>query len=186
MTIFKKNLFISGLVIIIFFIGLAACIIGPSVDEIKDISRKIWQQQKQLEEKYQAGQNLKKTAEELAKAQNLLPEFDRIFIQENHELEFISQLEQIAKQNNLNQKIDIDNNATESLGPNFKILYLKILLNGNYLQVLNYLTQVQKLPYYFNIQNISMTGQNFGPDKNTAAKVDVTIQGKIYWQHLAN
>jgi short subunit fatty acids transporter len=91
MTIFKINLFISGLVIIIFFIGLAACIIGPSVDEIKDISRKIWQQQKQLEEKYQAGQNLKKTAEELAKAQNLLPEFDRIFIQENHELEFISQ-----------------------------------------------------------------------------------------------
>ena len=103
-TKIKIILYTAGLLVVLISVGFFA--VWPAVQEIKLINSQILAERKELEKKYQQGQNLRKTTEEYLAIKDEFEEtIMKAFVVKNEELEFITQLEALAASNGLEQNI---------------------------------------------------------------------------------
>ncbi|MFA6428313.1 MAG: type 4a pilus biogenesis protein PilO [Candidatus Buchananbacteria bacterium] len=181
----KKKVFLTLGGLIIFLLIIFEFFIVQAVTDIKQINQEVYRQRQELEEKFLAGQNLRKTTEDLKKLEEKIPELNFIFVEENKELEFITALEKIAKNNSLTQKIELDNNA-EIISANIKALPLRLYLSGSFNKFTNYLTDLQKLNYYINFDTLTVNNAQ-GTNKSqelSGETLEFFIGGKIFWRKL--
>ncbi|MBI3290881.1 type 4a pilus biogenesis protein PilO [Candidatus Falkowbacteria bacterium] len=169
----KISIYVVAVIIIIAFISYF--IILPTIRDIQSIKKAVYLEREDLERKYLRGQLLNKTIEDF---ERIKPEKDKllsIFITEGEELEFITDLEEIAGRHNIEQNIKLQSNKSRE---NFYFsLPLEISGTGNFTQILRYLKDIERLKYYFNIKNIAASTSQGG---GTLAPINVTLSGKIY------
>lgn len=148
-----KTIIITVILIIILVVTLTF-IFWPAIKEIKNISEKIYQERFELEKKYLAGQNLKKSVADYEKVKGHLEELETIFVKKEEELKFITSLENLAEKNQIEQKIilNIQKEETKNLS---KTIPIQLNLRGNYLNLLEYLRDLEVLNYYINLKNVS-------------------------------
>jgi len=117
--------------------------------------------------------------------------FEKIFINSNRELEFITTLEGIANENNIAQKINLD----LSLAQNeqiYKKIPLDLNLRGEFKNLIEYLTDLESLNYYLNINLLEFsTTQSSGgvvlpvrsgKNEQPIGNVNLRILADTYWQ----
>lgn len=158
MPISKRKIYfiISTFLLLVLVIFL---IIKPAASEIKSITVSVRTQKEKLEKLYVAGQLLKTTQEQYQKIESQISEVSKIFITQGQELEFITRLEEIALKNNLIQKIDLqepiieENQTKDQKDRQYETLPLRLNISGNYPNLLKYLTNLESLDYYINIEN---------------------------------
>ena len=167
----KITIFIVGIILIISII--AFFIIIPTVSDIKKISGAIYTERVDLEKKYLKGQLLKKTVNDFEAIKPQKDKLDTIFIIRDEELKFISTLEGIASRNNVDQTINLQTKEIKQKD-GIKALPLKITVTGNFTQVMKYLTNLERLNYYFNISTL-----NLGASKDF---ISITLVGDVFSQ----
>lgn len=152
-------------------------IILPTIQDIKRISDAVYIERIDLEKKYVRGQLLKKTLEDFEKVKPEKEKLASIFIKEGKELEFITALEKIAAGHNLEQSIQLQTAIRGKGEKNLYPLLLAVGINGDFIEILKYLKDLEKLNYYFNIfsLNIGLAAKN---SENKA--VNAILTGKIY------
>lgn len=172
-----------------FFIFILAMIIFlvifPSIKEIKRIKDDIYAQKVDLEIKYKRGQDLRKVTEKLNLIKDRLFLLDNVFVKKENNLQFITKLEEIAEKNNISQKINIVS-PEELSGKKFQEAPLNIIASGSLSDQLNYLSELENLPPYINIYDLSVSSgpasksntDNSGTENN---QVSLNILSKIYW-----
>lgn len=161
-----------------FTIGLLIYfIILPTIQDIKKISDAVYAERVDLEKKYMRGQLLKKTLEDFEKIKPEKEKLASIFINPGKELEFITALEKIAGRYNLKQNIQLPT-ISEKIGEKtYYPLPLEVVINGDFIEILKYLKDLERLNYYFNIASINISLDEKNSEKKS---VNAILNGKIY------
>ena len=93
------------------FLGLASTIfyfiILPTINDIKTLKADITAEKVNMEIKINRGKNMSKLSEKVKKIEPQMEKFSQIFINQTRELEFITSLEGIAKNNRVIQELDL-------------------------------------------------------------------------------
>jgi Tfp pilus assembly protein PilO len=156
-AVITANLFIVYLIII------------PTINEIKKISQSIYAERMDLERKYQKGQLLRETINNFEKIRLDKEKFVKSLILEGKELEFITVLEQISEKHNINQSLSLKKSQEkDELKGFYYVIPLEITLSGDFIDILKYLKDIEKMDYYLNISTI-----------NAAVKEEIMITAKL-------
>lgn len=178
-----KTKFISTVIIIILATcGITAFIIMPTINNIKDISSKINNIRLDLEKKYDNRQNLRTVMSKFKKIEKSSEKFSNIYIEKNEELKLITALERIASDNNLEQNINTfiyqNENKTAKIKGQENEIDIQLQLNGDYINIIKYLYDLRRLPYYINTRNIviqSAATLNMKANEENKNKVEAII-----------
>lgn len=188
-----KNKIIVNLVTFFLISSIIIClIIIPTINNIKELRVNIVTQKIDLEKKIAKEKNMNILSEKLNTIEPQLEKFEKIFISQNRELEFITTLEEIANNNYVRQKINLD----PLLGQSEQI-YKKIPLNlniqGKFYNLVKYLTDLEALNYYINIKSLEITtapsaGSALLPAKydnikeEQSGNINLVILADTYWK----
>lgn len=187
MTIGVRNkMIIHSAVYIAALVALALFVIVPAVSKSRMMSQEIHKQEIYLEKLYQRGQLLKKVKRQLAEVRPLIEQLSQGFVNPDQSVKFISSLEKIAQDNELVQKIEV---GTEEKirADNYEVLPVRLILKGNFVDLVKYLRQLEQMEYYFNINSLSVVHPAMKSRASAAslsdrqAKIDVLIMARSYW-----
>jgi len=148
----KKKLAILIIPSLLMAIMLFFAII-PTISQIKETSQNIKDRRSSLELKSLPAQNIKKNINKLNEIKKNSKIYNS-FVTKGEELNFIESLENIAKDNSVKQNIEISNPDKKEKLP------ILIMLEGDYISLLKYLTSLERSEYYINIQSLSFNSVN--------------------------
>lgn len=177
--IFSKNKFLLSIIIFsICFLGVFIFLIWPAWLEINSINKKISEEKIRLEKLYNTDQLSKKINDNYDKIKNDIGFLDDFILKENQELQYITALEQIAAEENVNLKINIGETKANP-GQKFSTLNLSFELAGEWPNILRWISRLESIPYYTNIKEIAITTHE---QKNEATTVAMaTISAETFW-----
>lgn len=181
----NKKITIVLIVFPLIMAGIIYFVVIPSINDIMRIKTDIEEQRIDLEIKYKKGQSLKKLSEDLKIAAPQISNLDKIFINENNVLEFITAMEKTADNNGVAQNINLLSSKS-SIRSGYKKTPLQITTNGKFIKQLNYLIGLESLDYYININSLEMTssrsGRLFSDGKIGENNVNMLIFADTYWK----
>ena len=172
--------------LLIFFI--IYFIIFPRVKFIRENGREIIERRVFLEEQYIRARNFKENNEEMKLVDADIQKLDEVFVNYDNDLQFIETLEKIAIDNNVNQKISLGAIKNEEISE-FEKITLEISANGNFLNIMNYLIDLETLNYYINISSLDIFESKVdierGPGEegpSSSSNVSCKITADTYWK----
>jgi len=181
----KQKIYVIVLTFIIFIVLMTYLIIIPSLKKIKKTRVDILNQKIELKQSMDQSKNLNQLKEKINNIEPELKKLDKIFINKNRELDFITSLEAIAEQYNIEQNINLNPGKNEEKG--YKSSPITINLEGNYLDILQYLRTIESSQYYININSINLglssSNNNSQLKNNEDIKVSMIIGADIYWKN---
>lgn len=179
----KKRIFFEVFVFVLLILIIIFVITKPFAAKIKETRAQIDNYQLKLEREYLQAKNIKELSAKIKTVEKKAEELNRVFINENRSLEFITTLEKIAVQNNVSQKINLmDSPATE--GSIYKKAPIQLSTQGSFKNQISYLIDLETLSYYININTleIKLSGQR-ALEAEEAVEPDISmfIAGDTYW-----
>lgn len=165
------QIFLIAIFIFVVFIFLTL----PTFLEIKSLSRKIFDYRVYLEKLYREGQLLKNTISELKIIEPNLGKLSKILISSEEELNFITTLENLASDNQIEQELKI-NPFVNANAKDYKTLPIELNLQTTFPQFIKYLDDINKLDYYVSIKQLLI---NKSPDDS---KIRITLGADTYWE----
>lgn len=171
----KKKIILNAAIAGVILGGIIFFIIRPTVSEILKIGGEIDMQREDLENKYKRGQSLKKLTADLKTIEPQLEKLDQIFIKRDESLKFITDLEKIAENNGIDQKINLSAQGSK-IGDHQKIP-IQIFSKGNFFNQIKYLTALEKLDTYINLNVLEFNGNGANPED-----LSMLIFGDTYWK----
>lgn len=151
-------------------------VILPTLFDIKKINETIYNERIGLEKKYIRGQLLKKTVEDFDKIKGQINYLSNSFLVIDKELEFITNLEKIASANSIEQTIALDINRIKKR-ENYKEIPITLEIQGNFIQTMSYLNDLEKLSYYITLDALKINA--ISPEAG-ADQLKTVISGQIY------
>ena len=189
MIIPKRKIYFICVTFILLII-VAFIVILPTSKEMKDVSAQIYKQKQELEKLYLSGRLLRPTKEQYEKVKFQIPDLSKIFVNDGEELQFITALEKIADDNNLDQEIDMREVTTEEEAQtkDYQKIPITLKVIGGYQNFINYLAGLESLDYYINIEDFRILTSSNGnfrfTDKQPASdSISALINGNIYRKH---
>lgn len=173
----KKFLINVGMVAVI-LLSLIAFIIMPAINDIIKINQEITAERIALLKKFEQGLNIKKIEEELAEIEESIEELDKILIKTGQELKFITELENLAQNNQIDININPDFSGAPTAGKNIKIIPLQINLSGEYRQLINFLQDLERMPYYYNLNLTTFSSRS----RIDTGPINLQLTGQTYAQ----
>lgn len=164
-------------IIIVPFFLIIIFVIYPTVKEIVTVNHEIVNERTKLEEKLALGLNMNKINDALKEVNESLPKLENIFIQKDHELEFISQLENMAAENGVAININSDFSG-QKISDEISQVALQINLSGDYNNILKFIQSVESLPNYYNTNLILASAKQTGGSQ----QMTVQLTGQAYIQ----
>lgn len=174
----KKRLTIFTLSIALTAVLIAFLILLPAVKNILELRIYVTNMQQDLNDRYEKTQKLKRSLLELNKIKIEIGEISKSLVDTGDELKIITEMETIAQNNKIDQNIDL-NFIKESATKNQKTInneegstptaqidtknkralpnyyQISLLNTGSFVDHLNYIQALEKLPYYIIIDSIS-------------------------------
>ena len=179
--IYLLTVFIALSGIMIYFILL------PAIDDIKKLRVEIINQKVDLEKKLSQEKNMTKLSDKIKKIEPQIDILEKIYINKNRQLEFITLLEGIADKQQVAQKIILNpDNETKEL--NYCKIPLSIVAQGTYNNLINYLINLEGVNYYINIYSLSLnnSGQSGRTSRSPGSEAEqnlvLRISAYTYWK----
>jgi len=174
-----------GFVLIIF--GLIYFIVAPTIVDIKTVGGEIEEQRIDLEKKYNNGISLRQLTENLKIIEPKLSLLDKIFINKNRELEFITTIENEANEARVSQKINLISPETTEK-KEFQKNNLQLLTKGGFNEQLKYLMNLESLSYYINVKSLELSPADSNKEAEinnqelTSNRLNMLINADTYWK----
>lgn len=189
----KRKTFSSLGVYLALAFGIYYFVIIKTANDIKTLRDDIITQKINIEKNIAREKNMSELSDEVKKIEPQIDKFSQIFINQNRELEFITQLESIANKNNVKQSLNLapfDPSSNEN-----KNFYAKIPISieasGAFEDIINYIAEIEYLKYYININKIDINSSyakntqkiNLGiPDTQITKNLTISISATTYWK----
>lgn len=129
----------------------------PSIREIMNLSDRIYQERVDLEKLYRKGQILKQTLKDYQTIKPTLNQFTNIYVIPGNELDFITHLEKVATEQKVNQDITL---GLADKKPKVNKLPIQLHIDSSLANFVKYLTGLEQLDYYLNIETLRLGGYN--------------------------
>ncbi len=183
---------LSALILLLCLIE-AGWLVLPLIKDNYQQNKQLNQQKENLLKCLSEGQSIQENKKNLKKIEAKKYILEQSWLKSGQELKFITDLEKIAKANQLQQKLDFDNTQFKLLGKKIKIIPVKLTLNGKLNNFMDYLTQIEALDYYINFNNIKIKLANTGVNSAHQIRTDGTkniqqdrltifLDGYSYWE----
>lgn len=160
---------------VIFYFGIFI-----TISQIKNLQQEIITEKIETEKRLNREQNMGSLMTKLKKIENDLEKIDNVFVDKNNELGFITTLENVASYNNITQGINllpIDETSIE----NPKSI-VNIVAKGKYIDIINYIQDIESLNYYVNISMINISRAAKTQDENNNEEVSLNLNADVYWK----
>ena len=156
----------------------------PMLKKIKTQKEDIIAKKIELEDRISKDKNIINLNEQIKKIEPDLLELDKIFINMNRELDFITLLESVANNNNIEQKLNIPPNQTKKNNDIYQAQPLMINANGKFKNIIQYIADLEAITYYITINsiNINKAGNTGKNDESPSDSVRLTIDALTYWK----
>lgn len=182
MTIFRDKLFITLIFIPVFLLALFLLIIWPLIQDIRILSQQIQRERVELERLYQKGQLLRKARLGYEKIKPELTSLEGVLLKKDGELKFITTLESLGDQNEIEQEIHL-NPQDQIVKDNLRILPLRLNLTGEFENIFQYLNSLEKLDYYINISSLSFNREiKLEKQEVPSTRINVSLLAETYWE----
>lgn len=166
----KKNLIaISGFAVAI--VAILFFLTYPYFQKISDLNTSIYDQRVQLAILEQQRINTEQTHADYNKIKNDFDDINKIFVNPDDMLNFISKLESITNQHSLTQQISLSTTATAFTN---NTLPITLTTEGTWANTINYLIDLQRLDTYVSINSLSIA--------KSGETVTTMISAKIFSQ----
>lgn len=157
----------------------------PFMEDIKELRAELITQKIDLEDKMNKDKNMANLNDSLKKIEPQLQTLDKIFINKNRELDFITILESIEKKNYVNQKLVI-NPVSEEDKNIIKTVPITIEATGQYKNIIQYLSDIEELSYYININTIDISSNEKAelimPGTTDMGNIKLSISANTFWK----
>ncbi len=180
----KKKITIRVLTSLILFFLIIYFFTFPLIAKIKIQKEDIITKKIELEDKISKDKNIIGLNEQIKKIEPELLELDKIFININRELDFITLLESVANNNNIEQRLNIVPGQAKKDDDIYQTQPLIIDANGKFKDIVQYIADLEALTYYITINSVNINGINkLGKDdENQNNFVKTTINALTYWK----
>lgn len=194
----NKELYLIFIWTVLIFVVIFVFIVS-NIKKIKAIAQEVTETEKYLQALQSSGQSKKEAEENYRLIKKDIPTLATVILQRGQELSLITSLEEIANQNNLQQKMNIylsDSKTTNTLPKENQTIDnnsfpFQLTIDGNLINFLNYLNDLEKLNYYLNITSIKIN-QSQNPlggfleveitSLSSTDNVHIVLNGISYWQ----
>jgi Tfp pilus assembly protein PilO len=174
---FIHNPIIRLSIYIIFVIILTASSVLFLAGKIENKTRQLQEKRSMLRISQQQGENFLELKKTYDLVKNNQKKIEEIFPNNDNIEDFIIRLENIAEQTSNSQILNFDPlDSAKAEGENIKSLKFTIFLTGNVNTFANYLKLIKNLPYFIEIENITVNN-NLGIANNDSK---MNIKSKIY------
>ncbi len=168
----KKTLIILAVISTI-SLSIIFGVLLPTIKYIKKLDQETSTLRQYLEKKYENTKTLRTSKEKIEEIQSIVSTYPDDLFYHGDELKLITSLERLAANNRVEQKID--NSNLDKIG---EAVNLSLTVNGDYKNVLQYLSSLEKEKYYFTITNLQIVSatspQNNNPNA-TIMNLDLTL-----------
>lgn len=174
----EKKTFTTIIVFFFVAVGIVGAIIVPTVRYILDLDRQANELRILLEKKNERAIHFRATLKQIDRIKAEAPDFSVYFFSLGDELKLVTTLENLANRTAVNQHINSTN--IDSI-TNQRVLFT-LTVYGEYEKVLNYLSELERLPYFLNITKLNLVPSADRTNKNTQVTnpVALTIDLVLY------
>lgn len=166
----KLNTEKKTLIILAFFsvVTLAVIfgVIFPTIKYIKNLEQDTNVLREYLEKKYENTRAIRTSKKKIEEIESIVAKYPDYLFYRGNELELITSLENLANNNHVTQKLV--NSNLDKLGD---MVNLSITIDGDYQNILKYLSALEKERFYFTITNLQFSSafstQNNNPSATT-------------------
>jgi Tfp pilus assembly protein PilO len=176
---------LSAAALLIYFIFM------PAMDDIRHLKAQIIDQKMELENKLVRDKTSATLGMKIKKIEPDLGRLDRIYIDENKKLEFITRLEGLAKASQVDQTINLDYGDSADKGQ-YRVIPITIDKSGNYENLLAYLVALEELEIYITPGRVRLSksgnrqagrGDLAAPDRPLSGReFTMQISAATYWK----
>ncbi|PLX28000.1 hypothetical protein C0583_02070 [Candidatus Parcubacteria bacterium] len=173
----KQIMLITVIIFLVALFAFVYLLIIPQIEKIKEKRVTIANTKIEINKNTQEEENLSTQKSKLESIEDQLEQLDKVFINRNKELEFITTLEGVAAKNNVEQNIDLKaftNNTKEG----YVSIPLNITVSGNYYNVISYIQNIESLSYYFNITNLSLNTNS--SQVESYSNINASIKANVF------
>lgn len=165
---------------------LSYFVILPSANKIVVIKQDVEKRRMEIEQKYENRKRMGDITGYFEKVKANIDVLNRPFVNNDQKLEFITSLEDIAVENNVEQRIDL--RPQEAVTRDFyEVIPVSITTNGEFKDQFNYLLGLESLDEYININYLQINSasgrsEERGPagEKN-GNRVRFLIKADTFW-----
>lgn len=174
----KNRFLISTITFVLLLVAIIVLITLPALREIRLINQQVYEERVRLERLYVRGQLQKRVRENYAKIENDVGFLDTMLLKENQELQYITSLESLANAAGVELDITIGEpkRAPEQA---YSTLPFTFALAGNWGAILRWVEEVEALPYYTTIREVSVSVREGTEEAGRSAAV--SIGADTYW-----
>lgn len=140
-------------------------VIIPTAQYIKRLNDETTTLKNYLERKYESTTNLRSSIKKIEEIKLAVNEYPQYFFKPGDELVLITALEDIANKNKVTQKIEnsnLDQKASNSIR-------VSLSVNGEYEKTLKYLSDLEKLNYFINVEKLQLTSAGAKPGQSVSS-----------------
>jgi Tfp pilus assembly protein PilO len=181
----KSKLIATLVLLVIFTAGIGYFIILPLAADIENIKDGIEAKREEVERKYQQRKQMGDITKKLDNIRSQIDVLNRPFVLNSKNLEFITKLEQIAADSNVEQDLSLLVNKQESKDF-YKVIPVEIKTAGDIRSQMEYLAKLESLDKYINIDYLIINSSSAGTFKKEEQSdggqgVDMLINADTYW-----
>ena len=181
----KYKMIIVLVLLLVFVIGLSLLLL-PTVDNIKEMKEDIQARRREVERKYEQRKEFGDISDKLKEIKSQLGLLNKPFVLDSKKLEFITELEKLAQENNVEQNIELKMDNAQKKGF-YKSVPLNIRTSGEFKDQMKYLIGLESLEEYVNIHHLTLNSQQEGAfeaeveEKEDRNQIEMLIRSRTYW-----
>ena len=202
----RQELITLILVAIALLTGTVLFFIAPTIKRVKSNYVEFYKEKTEIERLLTEGSTEELLERQARDLRDELDELDNGFITKGREVEFITFLEGLGELYNLKQMIQLNEPEVNSQTDFFRSALLTLKIEGDFLDLLGYLTELERSPYYVNVSSITIVKDGSSAvfangarslsrvvpekennDENVALvfgeALSMSITGEVFWQH---
>lgn len=170
---------LTNILIIVLIFAEILFVSRPSLETISEIKEKIQLQYTEVNRQLTLGQTTKKILEDLERIKPLLEKISSFFLHEDDQLAYITILENLGAENNIDLTIKLaDIPDTPSTPGEIFTIPLSLALQGSYTDTIQFLIELQSLNFYTNIINLSINAST----NNNNTVITTNLRANSYWK----
>jgi len=161
-------------------IALIVLIIIPSLTEIRIINKQVLEERVRLEKLYTKGQLQKNVKIDYEKVKDDLPFLDEVILKESQELQYITAIEHISTEENLEMEISIGE-SKRAAEQKFSTLEFSFIIKGEWPSIIRWIEKVEELHLYTNIKEVSIAVRE-NENENEPRQATLTMSADTFWR----
>jgi Tfp pilus assembly protein PilO len=184
----SKKFFIKIIIILFSWIIMIYFLILPLIANINGKYNSFIANLIEDEKNYEKNKRYMEVKEKMKKIEPYLDKINSLFINKSRELEIITTLENIAEKNNVKQTLNFSQIQNTDDKNKITIGNINISAQGAYPDLYNYLSAIEKLDFYLNINSLDInnvnsnkSAQNATLQAPSASSLTMNLKGEIFW-----